>query len=296
MQQYWIKKGILLKPNRKLDWMSHHLGPTYAVCRKNRYIDVYFSARNKENLSSIGKFTFDTKQKTITRCKKIFTFSKSHLPDEHGVSYPVIYNFNNKIYLFYVGWKKNSKYKFENNLIIAVKKNKKFVRIKKIFNSRLSPFGSGSCFVLKKNNIHYMWFTSFIKKKLKRKNNLHYEYLIKLAKSKNLMNWKVEPKACINFKSKNENAISKPSVIFKDKQYHMWFCYRGKRYKIGYANSKDGLVWKREDNKLKFIGKNYNWDNLEKCYPSVVNIGGKIYMIYSGNNYGKTGIGYSVLK
>ena len=47
---------------------------------------------------------------------------------------------------------------------------------------------------------------------------------------------------------------------------------------------------------LKFIGKNYNWDNLEKCYPSVVNIGGKIYMIYSGNNYGKTGIGYSVLK
>ena len=33
-----------------------------------------------------------------------------------------------------------------------------------------------------------MWFTSFIKRKLKKKNNLNYEYLIKLAKSKDLIN------------------------------------------------------------------------------------------------------------
>tara|TARA_X000000368_G_C22999010_1_gene698085 strand:+ start:364 stop:1254 length:891 start_codon:yes stop_codon:yes gene_type:complete len=296
MQQNWIKKGLLLKRNQKIEWMSHHLGPTFAVSRKDRFIDIFFSARNKENISSIGKFTFDTKLKIKTKCKKIFAFSKSNLPDQHGVSYPVIYNQNNKTYLYYVGWKKNEKYKFENNLLLAVKKNKKFIRLKKIFNSKLSPFGSGSCFIIKKKNIFYMWFTSFIKKNTKMKNNLNYEYLIKLAKSRNLINWKINTRNCINFKSKQENAISKPSVIFKDKQYHMWYCYRGRKYKIGYASSKDGLIWTRKDHKIKFIGKNYNWDNLEKCYPSIVNIRKKIYMIYSGNNYGKNGIGYSILK
>jgi len=296
MQQNWIKKGILLKPDKKNDWMSHHLGPTFAISRKNRFIDIYFSARNKENLSSIGKFTFDTIQRTKTKCKKIFSFSKSNLPDQHGVSYPVIYYHNNRTYLFYVGWKKNLKYRFENNLILALKRKKKFVRLKKIFNSRLSTFGSGSCFILKKNNTHYMWFTSFIKRKLKKKNNLNYEYLIKLAKSKDLINWRVEKRKCINFKSKKENAISKPTIIFKNNQYHMWYCYRGIKYKIGYAVSKDGSIWKRKDNKVKFIGIDYKWDNLEKCYPSVVNIKKKIYMIYSGNNFGKNGIGYSILK
>ncbi|MDA7489766.1 hypothetical protein N9A46_06200 [Candidatus Pelagibacter ubique] len=296
MQQKWIKKGLLLKPDLKVEWMSKHLGPTFVLSRKNRYLDIFFSARNKKNISSIGMFTFDTKLKKKTNCKKIFSTSKSKLPDQHGVSYPVIYDFNKKSYLFYVGWKKNKKYKFENNLLLAVKKNNEFNRVKKIIDSKSSPFGSGSCYILKKDNMFYMWFTSFIKRNNKKKNNLNYEYVIKLAKSSDLINWKVKPGVSINFNSKKENAISKPSIIVKNSKYHMWYCYRGKNYKIGYAISTNGIKWQRRDKNVKFIGKDYKWDSNEKCYPSVINVGKKLYMIYSGNNYGKSGIGYSILK
>lgn len=296
MQQKWQKKGLLIQTSPKIEWMSSHLGPSYAILRNKRYIDIYFSSRNKKNISSIGKFTFDTKLKKKTNCKKIFSVSKSKLSDSHGVSYPTIFKFNNKIYLYYVGWKKNKLYKFENNLLLAIKKKEKFYRVKNVINLKDSPFGTGSCYVIKKGEIFMMWFTSFLKRNKKIKNNLHYEYTIKLAISYDLINWKVKNHNCINFKSKIENAISKPTVIYKNCKYHMWYCYRGKKYKIGYAISSDGYKWIRKDNNVKFIGNDYKWDNLEKCYPSVIQIDKKLYMFYSGNEYGKYGIGYSELK
>ena len=88
-----------------------------------------------------------------------------------------------------------------------------------------------------------------LKEILKKKNNLNYKYVNKLAKSSDLINWKVEPGTSINFKSKEENAISKPSIIFKNGKYYMWYCYRGKNYNIGYAISKDGTKWVRKDKK-----------------------------------------------
>lgn len=296
MQQKWQKKGLLITLNPKVDWMSNHLGPTYAVSRNNRYIDIFFSSRNTKNISSIGEFTFDTKLKKKSICKKIFTAEKSKLPDQHGVSYPLILKYNRRTYLYYVGWKRNKIYKFENNLLLAIKKGRKYHRIKKIIKSNESPFGSGSCFILKKDKIFYMWFTAFIKRNKKKKNDLNYEYIIKVATSNDLKNWKVKPQRCIDFKSNFENAISKPSIIYKNGKYHMWYCYRGKNYKIGYAISDDGINWLRKDGNVKFIGKVFKWDNLEKCYPSVVQVKKKIYMIYSGNNYGKKAIGYCILK
>ena len=136
MQQNWIKQGLLIKKNPQIKWMSNHIGPSFAISRNNRYIDIYFSSRDKHNISTIGKFSFDTKLKKSSKCKKILTVSKSRSFDKHGVSYPLIYYYRKKKYLFYVGWKKNTKYKFENNLAYAIKYKKKFCNFKKIFKKK----------------------------------------------------------------------------------------------------------------------------------------------------------------
>lgn len=295
MQQNWVKQGLLIKKNPQIKWMSNYIGPCFAISRNNRYIDIYFSSRDKYNISTIGKFSFDTKLEKKSKFRKILTVSNSRSFDKHGVSYPLIYNYRKKKYLFYVGWKKNTKYKFENTLAFAIKKKEIFYNFKKIFNKKNSLYGSGSCYILKNNNKHFLWFTSFIKKNEKKKNNTHYKYLIKLATSHNLKKWRTISKPCINFLSENEVAISKPTVIYKNNNFHMWYCYRGKKYKIGYAISKNGKDWIRKDNLVKFIGKNLNWDKNEKCYPSVIKHDKKFYMFYSGNNYGKDGVGYAIL-
>ena len=71
----------------------------------------------------------------------------------------------------------------------------------------------------------------------------------------------------------------------------MWFCARGKNYKIGYAESKNGIKWIRRDNQCKVVGKPEKWDKLAMSYPSVIKYKKKLLMLYTGNDYGKAGMG-----
>ena len=86
-----------------------------------------------------------------------------------------------------------------------------------------------------------------------------------------------------------------PRVIHEDGIYKMWYSHRGSKsnrcYKIGYAESIDGLKWERKDNHFKSdLGTN-GWDSQMQCYPFVFSMNNSVYMLYNGNGYGKTGFG-----
>ena len=77
--------------------------------------------------------------------------------------------------------------------------------------------------------------------------------------------------------------------------YRMWYSYRGKSYRIGYAESKDGLDWTRKDDEVELDVSSKGWDSEMIEYPFVFDHQGKRYMLYNGNGYGKTGIGLATL-
>lgn len=297
MKQVWVKKGVILKRTKKNELLKYHLGPTSIYKINNNILKILFSPRNNENQSQICliKYNIKTKKKSI---KKILKNNKKNKFENLGVSYPFVFSENNLEYLFYVGWSKDLNYNFKNFLFF--KKNKKInfgnpqIKAQKVFKKD-SNIGNGSCCILKVNKIYYMWFTNFISAGEK-KHNLRYRYLIQSATSKDLKKWEINKRKCIKFKSNDEIAISKPTVIYRNKKFHMWFCYRGKNYKIGYAYSMNGVDWKRKDNDLIFKGKKNKWDNESMCYPTVTNFKNKLIMLYSGNSYGKDGIGYYELK
>ena len=80
----------------------------------------------------------------------------------------------------------------------------------------------------------------------------------------------------------------------------MWYSYRGqpsiKTYRIGYAESTDGINWARMDDKAGIDVSESGWDSQMVCYPFVFDHQGERYMLYNGNDYGKTGIGLAVLE
>ena len=85
----------------------------------------------------------------------------------------------------------------------------------------------------------------------------------------------------------------------------MYFCYRqadgfrtnkDRTYRIGYAWSKDLTDWERNDGKAGIDISKEGWDSESICYPFVVEHKSKRYMLYNGNEYGKTGFGYAVLE
>jgi len=76
----------------------------------------------------------------------------------------------------------------------------------------------------------------------------------------------------------------------------MWYSYRGSKYRIGYAESKDGISWIRKDSEVGIDVSSSGWDSDMIEYPHVFDHGGQLYMLYNGNGYGKTGIGLAVLE
>jgi hypothetical protein len=67
-------------------------------------------------------------------------------------------------------------------------------------------------------------------------------------------------------------------------------------YRLAYAESADGINWTRRDNEIGIDVSPSGWDSRMQGYPAVVSCGGKTYMFYNGNDYGREGFGYAELE
>ena len=81
-------------------------------------------------------------------------------------------------------------------------------------------------------------------------------------------------------------------VVRDGDRYRMWFSSRGDAYRIGYAESVDGIRWERLDAGIDAAGA---WDAEMQAYPAIYDDGTGRHLLYNGNRYGRTGIGWATL-
>ena len=135
--------------------------------------------------------------------------------------------------------------------------------------------------------MYYVSGTGWVHKDLPR-------YNIKLAKSHDGINWYRDGHVCIDFADDSENAIARPYVINEDSVWKMWFAHKGDAYRLGYAESKNGILWYRKDDLVGIDVSSESFDSEMIAYAAVVKYKGQHFMFYNGNNYGYDGIGLAV--
>lgn len=122
-------------------------------------------------------------------------------------------------------------------------------------------------------------------------------YKIALSQSNNLLDWERSSEQIIASKFDDE-AQALPSVAKYRNKWHMLFCYRHTTrfredsqfsYKIGYASSNDLFNWKRNDDVICIPLE--GWNKEMQCYPNIFVMDNEPYMLFNGNNFGKTGFG-----
>jgi len=154
------------------------------------------------------------------------------------------------------------------------------------------PYSISYPSILYLDGIYKMWYGSNLSwGKEKRAMN----HVIKYAESRDGIKWATSNYICIKGKDDSEYAFARPCVIYENNTYKMWYSYRGTLYRIGYAESKDGLNWIRMDDKVGIDVSSSGWDSEMIEYPFVFNHKNKKYMLYAGNSFGKTGFGLAVL-
>ena len=78
----------------------------------------------------------------------------------------------------------------------------------------------------------------------------------------------------------------------------MFYSYKrdGNPYRIGYAESPDGIKWTRKDEEVEMDVSQSGWDSEMIEYAYVFPYKKRKYMLYNGNGYGLTGAGLAVLE
>jgi hypothetical protein len=128
-------------------------------------------------------------------------------------------------------------------------------------------------------------------------------YHLKYAESPDGISWKRDGIVAIDYADDTEGGICGASVSRDADIYRMWYSYRKARdyrhnrkhsYRVGYAESHDGINWSRRDAQAGIDVSETGWDSEMVAYPFVFRYGDRQYLFYNGNGFGRSGFGYAV--
>jgi hypothetical protein len=299
--QKWEKLGLIFEPYH-IKWADSHAAIPFAELMSD-YCRIYFNARNEAQKAQIGFFDINLNNpRDILSVSEapILSFGSLGTFDDRGVTTGWIISKGKLRYQYYSGWHLGGSVPFYFFVGLAISEDdghtyQRYSRAPILDRNAVDPFLTASPCILIEDGIWRMWYVSGKEWRIVNRIPRHY-YHIKYAESQNGINWKRDGKVCIDFNCKSEYAIARPCVIKENGIYRMWYCFRGQNYKIGYAESSNGIDWVRKDSEIRYEPTISDWDNEMQCYPYVFNYRGTKYLLYNGNEYGKTGIGLAVLK
>lgn len=297
------------------DWLNEFAqGPSVLVL--DTFIRVYFSCRplpdaNGKYISYSAFVDFNRNNLTeIVNIAKhpILPLGKQGTFDEFG-TYPVsVIRDEKNILAYYGGWTRCESVPF-NVAIGLAKSADNGETFEKMGDGPVLSYSANEPFILSGPKIRKfkgIWYLFYIAGRKWIANNGSPEpvYKIRMATSKDGLNWVKADKDIIDSKLETDEAQASPDVFFYDNKYHMFFCYRysigyrgkEKGYRIGYASSVDLVNWVRDDSKAGIDVSVEGWDAEMVSYPHVFELDGKIYMYYLGNQVGKYGFGLAELE
>jgi hypothetical protein len=298
----WRKKGVIFSPTPSFDWLQTHAAlPT--IDQTEQYCRVYFSGRDGRGRAHIGSFDLDNDNvASVVGVSPEAVIDPGPLGafDDSGVTTSCIVTHGTDKYHYYTGWSLGVTVPFYFYVGLAISQDggRTFQRCSPapiLERDRIDPYLTASPCVLVENRIWRMWYVSGTGWEHVG-DRVRHQYHIKYAESADGIHWRRKGVVCIDYQSREEYAIARPWVINDRGTYKMWYSYRGSAYRIGYAESRDGIVWTRKDSEAGIDVSDSGWDSEMIEYPCVFDHRGDRYLLYNGNDYGKTGIGLAMLE
>jgi hypothetical protein len=307
----WRKHGVIFTVANQHEWMAHHACVPVADKVSDDVLRIYFGPRDGQGRTRTTFIEVDADNPARVRYvhdRPVLDLGKIGTFDDSGVMPSCIVNDGDQKYLLYIGWNRGVTVPYRNAIGLAVSHDGG-VTFERVFDgpivdrTRVEPYFCASPFAIIDDGRWKLWYassTGFVEVEGKQEP----VYLIKYAESANGREWSRLNVTCIEYAFDGE-ANARPCVIKENGRYRMWYCHRGsvgyrtnkeQSYRLGYAESLDGMQWQRLDHLVGIERSDTGWDSMMMAYPFVYDHRGVKYMLYNGNGFGETGIGYAVLE
>lgn len=304
-RQVWQKLGRLFKSEGQYPWMVSHASVPVALPIKDDLFRIFITSRDDQNRSHVTWFEMDLKRPgDLLRLAPMPTLppgSLGHFDEAGAMATSLMYD-GTYYRLYYIGWTVGRDVPFHKSIGVAFSKDgKHFEKYKDapiLERNPADPLFVSTPYVIKGKERWLMWYMSGVKWFEGGVGETPWaSYNLRVASSCDGLSW-IPQGVAIDFFHPNEIAIASPCVRHNGSFFEMWFSYRGTDfgYRIGYATSKDSLIWHRDDTVLEGLDPTPDtWDSEMCAYPHVFEHKGALYMLYAGNGYSKEGIGLAKL-
>jgi len=301
----WKKLGLLYCPpaqGRHEKLLSHAANPLPVHLAGNVY-RIFYSGRDSSNRSSVGAVDIDIDRREIVRDH--FDPFFTHGPDgsfyADGVSIGNCYTAGGKRFILFMGWQTPlgqhwrgdiGRLEVLPDLSLKLDGGTPFMA-----SDDTDPISLSYPWVTQDPSCRFqMWYGSTLTWDAGNGEMLH---VIQYATSPDGHHWKRHGLA-VPYQLGRAQAFSRPTVVRNGVEgLAMWFSYRsgsGQKYRIGHAVSQDdGVTWQLALDKSGLDVSSQGWDSEMIEYPFVFDHAGARYMLYNGNDYGRTGFGLAVI-
>lgn len=301
----WVKKGLIFNADNLQNWaLKGAMIPT-PIDLDESTIRVFLTFLDKNGIGRTGYV--DLSKENLNEIKgfskePIFDIGQKGTFDENGVlTCSVVKSPTGDLYFYYAGFELGTKIRYR--LLTGLAITDKIFNLKRRYEApvleRTSKelFFRGGPFCIYEDNIYKMWYVAGSSwMEIDGKEMPIYE--IKYIESINGVDWPDEGIVCIKIEKDNEHGFGRPYVIKHQEVYKMFYSIRVKSlgYRLGYAESHDGINWLRMDDQINLDVSKSGWDSEMLAYAAVMEINGNLIMFYNGNGFGETGFGYAELE
>ncbi len=301
----WTKCGLLLAAPPPRPWSRSHAALPCIDRRRDGIIDLYYSPRDDHGRAHVARaqLVVDEISGELSLVgdedEPVLAPGPLGAFDESGTTVSCVVSSGGRTFLYYTGWTLGVSVPFYFFGGVAVRSGETgaFERLSDapmLERSKVDPYLTASPWVLPGEDGPWrMWYVSAAGWRI-RDGAPQHRYNIRYAESEDGLSWRREGLVSIDFADDEEYALSRPCVVRDGDRYRMWFAARGPRYELGYAESEDGVHWTREDVLAGLDPAQEGWDSEMVEYPAVFDEGSRRYMLYNGNGYGASGIGYAI--
>ncbi len=303
----WQKRGLLWQPNRNFWWQQHYgILPTPEYLPEQGRIRLYFATACAEKFGRVSYIEVDADEPSrilYEAAAPILDTGDLGCFDDCGLNpSSLVQRPEGRKMLYYVGYQRTVRVPYMLYIGCAEEQpDGSWQRLQKtplLDRSSAYPYSTAAPFVLFDEGIYKMWF--WVAREWTKIGGKDYlSAFLAYNTSADGIHWKAEKAvSCISpDPAKNEFSLGRPYLL-KDAErglYRMWYSVRyiDKLYRIGYAESKNGLDWQRLDEQAGIDVSPTGWDSEMICYPAVVQHGKRLYLFYNGNNNGQTGFGWA---
>lgn len=303
----WRKLGRVWAPDGTLWWAkAYALLPTVDVV-SDEVLRVYFAALDENRFGRIGFLEVDAGEPTrVIRdpLQPVLDLGDPGTFDDSGVNPSCLLRRDGVTSLYYIGWQRSCGVPYHVFAGLARSlRGQRFNRVQPtpiLDRTPSEPFIRSAMSVIREGDQFIAWYPSASAWTIVA-GSPYPTYAIRRAVSSDGIHWLPDNVLALSLADygRDEFGLGRPWVVRDETLYRMWYSIRcrSQPYRLGYAESADGVSWQRRDDEVGITRSQPGaWDSEMICYPCVVDAYGRRYMFYNGNQHGSTGFGVAVLE